>query len=159
MMTKIRVTDCTSKPLPLRRSGFTLIEILVVVTIIGILSAIAVPAYSDYIVRGKVPDATSALATKRVQMEQYFQDNRTYVAPAAGTYGCTADTTSSKNFDFSCTAVTANTYTINAVGKAQMAAFTYTLDQNNAKTTVITSGPSGWSGSTTCWVTKKGGTC
>lgn len=142
-------------------NGFTLIELLIAVVIVGILSMIALPAYNDYVIRGKIPDATSNLATKRVQLEQFFQDNRTYVASGATsptTNACTADTTTSQYFDFSCPNVlTATTYTLQAVGKNSMTGFTYTIDQSNAKAT--TAVPSGWTTNASCWVTAKGGTC
>ena len=134
--------------------GFTLIELMIVVAIVGILAMIAVPSYTDYLVRGKIPDATSNLATKRVQMEQFFQDNRTYVGASA----CTADTGISQNFNFSCSpAPTQTTYTLQALGKGSMTGFTYTINEQNAKAT--TAAPTGWTGSATCWVTKKGGIC
>ena len=65
--------------------GFTLIEVMIVVVIIGILAAIAIPQYSDYVIRSKIPEATSALAGARVKMEQFFQDNRTYAGACPGT--------------------------------------------------------------------------
>ena len=134
--------------------GFTLIELMVTVVIVAILAAIAVPSYTAYVVRGKIPDATSNLATKRVQMEQYFQDNRTYVGAPA----CNVDTTTSQYFTFSCPAApTAVTYTLQALGTGTMAGFIYTLDQDNNKVTVAA--PAGWTTSATCWVTKKDGTC
>lgn len=138
--------------------GFSLVELLVTVTIVGILAAVALPAYNDYTTRGKIPDATSNLAAKRVLMEQFYQDNRTYVN---GT-GCTADTTLSQYFDFSCVAPngvapTASLYTIKAVGKGSMVGFIYTIDQSNAKATPGV--PGGWTTSGTCWITKKGGSC
>lgn len=140
--------------------GFTLIELMIVVAIIGILMAIALPNYNDYVIRSKIPDATSGLSNKRVQMEQYFQDNRTYVAAPA----CTADTTTSQYFDFSCpvaTPGTATTFTLAAVGKGSMAAFTYTVDQNGTKTsTIAATAPSGWAAtSASCWITRSGGAC
>ncbi len=138
--------------------GFTLIELMIVVAIVGILAAIAIPAYTDYVMRAKIPEATSMLSTKRVQMEQYFQDNRTYVAPGAGTYACTSDTTTSQNWDFSCTGVSATAYVIQAVGKGSMNGFTYTINQANAKST-DTPSANGWVDTPNCWTTKKGGVC
>ncbi len=140
-----------------KQFGFTLVEVMIVVAIIGILSMVALPAYTDYVMRGKIPDATTNLATKRVQMEQYYQDNRTYVGAAA----CNTDAATSQHFDFSCAeAATASAYTLQAVGKGSMAGFIYTINENNAKaTTSVPSEPAGWTTSTTCWVTKKGGAC
>ena len=140
------------------QKGFTLVELMVVVAIIGILSSIAYPAYSDYVIRSRIPDATSALAAKRVRMEQYFQDNRTYVnAP-----DCNADAVTSRFFTFSCVAAaTATTYTLQAVGNANgpMAGFRYTINQANTKSSDITR--DGWANPAVnnCWATGKGGSC
>ncbi len=136
-------------------SGFTLIEIMVTVAIIAILSAIALPAYSDYVTRGKIPEAVSNLGTKSLQIEQWFLDNRTYVGATA----CASDTTTSRYFDFSCSVSNATTFTLLATGKSSMLGFTYSIAPNNAKTTVAV--PTGWSLPTTnnCWVTNKGGVC
>jgi type IV pilus assembly protein PilE len=136
--------------------GFTLIELMIVVAVVAILAAIALPSYTDYVTRSRIPDATSNLSAKRVQMEQWFQDNHTY----AGFANCAAtDTTSSSYFDFSCSVVgTATVFTLQATGKGPMAGFTYTIDQSNTKQT--TSVPAGWSlPADNCWVTSKGGAC
>lgn len=138
--------------------GFSLIELMVVVAIIGILTSIAMPAYQDYVIRGKIPEATSGLATKRIHMEQFFQDNRTYAGSDVAPFPCANDVASSRYFNFSCVAApTATTYTLQAVGKDSMAGFTYTVNQNNVKTTTTTK--PGWTGNASCWVTKKGGQC
>lgn len=136
----------------LKQHGFTLIEIMVVVAIIGILSAIAIPSYTNYVKRGKAAEATSTLADLRVKMEQCFQDNRDYTACAAN---C-APTTGAKFFTYSCTTQTATTYTISAAGNAaeNMGGFAYTVDQSNAKTSTF-DGNSG----TGCWLMSKSGTC
>ena len=135
--------------------GFTLIELMVVVAIVGILAAIATPSYSDYVTRGRVPDATSNLAAKRVQMEQFFQDNHTYASAPA----CTSDSSSSKYFTFDCSvAGTSTAFTLRATGTGAMTGFVYTVDQSNNKTTTTPSGL-GWTNSTSCWITKKGETC
>jgi type IV pilus assembly protein PilE len=139
-----------------RDRGFTLIEVMITVAIIGILAAVALPAYTDYVTRGHIPEATSALSTRQVQMEQFFQDNKTY----AGAPACTADTTSSKYFDFSCAGTpNATGFTLQAVGKGAMANFGFTVNQSNIKAT--SSVPSGWTtpSPNNCWVTKKGGVC
>lgn len=140
--------------------GFTLIEVLIVVAIIGILAAIALPSYTNYVIRGKIPAATSNLAGKRVQMEQFYQDNRTYVGGTA----CNTDTTSSKYYTFSCTGVgapTATTYIITAIGTGSMAGFTYSVDQSNAKTSTIVfpARTAFIATSLTCWITNTGGAC
>ena len=137
----------------MRQKGFTLLELMIVVTIVGILASIALPAYTDYVKRGNITEATSNLATKRTQLEQFFQDNKTYVGAAA----CNNDTTTGSYFDFSCTVQTADTYTLAATGKGSMAGFTFTIDQDNAKAT--TTVPSGWATNAGCWVRAKGGVC
>lgn len=138
----------------LRDRGFTLIELMVVITIIAILASLALPSYSDYVVRSKIPEATSGLANKRARMELYFDNNRTYVDSPE----CTSDSTTSKYFTFSCDGdATATAYTLQAVGTGTMDGFTYTIDQSNAKAT--SSVPTGWTKSTSCWVLRKDGSC
>jgi len=141
----------------MKQSGFTLIEVMITVVIVGILTTIALPSYRDYVIRGKIPEATSDLSAKQLLLEQYFQDNRTY----AGAPVCTADATSSQNFDFSCPgdSVTVDAFQLKAVGKGAMQGFTFTLNQSGMKTTDAV--PLGWAfpSPNRCWVTRKGGVC
>jgi type IV pilus assembly protein PilE len=71
--------------------GFTLIELMVTVMIVGILAAIAYPAYTDYLIRGSRAAAQSHLMELAMAQQQYLADNRTYAdtiaklnVPAAG---------------------------------------------------------------------------
>lgn len=57
-----------------RHRGFTLIELMVVTAIIGILAAIAVPAYRDYIAKAQAAEAFSLLAGKKVPLAEFFTD-------------------------------------------------------------------------------------
>lgn len=151
MKTACPITTSTCLPPAVRgQSGFTLIEVMVAVVIVAILTAVALPSYRDYVIRGKLPEATSALLLKRTQMEQFYLDRRTFEdAPA-----CAADTTSNSNFDFACEA-DADSYTLTATGKGSMSGFEFTLDQSNNKAT--TAVPAGWTSSSNCWVRSRGG--
>ena len=140
-----------------RSRGFTLIELMITVAIIAILAAIAIPSYSEYVRRGRITEAVSALAGMRVKMEQFFQDNRTYAgACAAGTVAPKPDDT--PNFTYTCPAPGASTYTITATGQGGLAGYAYSIDQNNVRSTVMTA-PSTWPSNATCWVLKKDGSC
>ncbi len=150
----------TQPTLPLRPqsiAGFTLMELLIAVAIVGILTSLALPSYQEYVTRGKIPDGLGALSAKQLSIEQYFLDNRTYV----GAPGCVSDTTGSSYFNFSCSVETATDFTVQAVGKNSMAGFTYSVNQASAKSTVAVPTSSGWTLPTTnnCWVTRKGGVC
>jgi len=134
------------------QKGFTLMELMITVAIIGILASIGIPSYSNYVIRGKVVEGTAALSDGRIKMEQFYQDNRTY---AGGP--CPAETT---NFTYDCAnpAATTTTYTITATGKDSLSDFSYTIDQSNTKRT--TSLKAGW-GTTpaSCWIMANGGEC
>jgi type IV pilus assembly protein PilE len=149
-----------------RKNGFTLVELLIVIAIIGILAAVALPNYNEYVIRAKITEAQSALSDMRTKMEQFFQDNRTYVgACVAGTLAPLPASTA--NFTFECTtscgaaagdALAATGYTIRACGISSMTGFEYTTDQANNRRTVTLG--AGWTGApANCWVTKNGGGC
>jgi type IV pilus assembly protein PilE len=132
------------------QKGFTLIEVMITVTIVGILSAVAYPSYRDYVIRGQLAEGTSTLADMRVKLEQSFQDNRSYDnAPI-----CNAQKPTPKNFTVTC-ATTPTTYTVTATGSGPTAGFAYTIDQQNVRAT--TAVKTGWgSPNPTCWLIRKG---
>ena len=66
-----------------KQTGFTLLEIMVVVVLIAVLAAIGLPSYNDYIVRSRLGEAYANLSDMSTKLEQYFQDQRTYNGDAA----------------------------------------------------------------------------
>ena len=65
------------------QKGFTLIELMIVVAIIGILAAIAIPAYQDYTTRAKVTEAVNAMAPAKTSVSEYYISNGSMPAGAA----------------------------------------------------------------------------
>lgn len=138
--------------------GFTLIELMIVVAVVAILASIAMPYYGDYVIRGKLVDATTNLSNGRVKMEQYFQDNRAYDTSTGGpTPPCPATT---KYFTYTCPS-TATTYTLTATsnvnqGLGATGDYTYTINESNLK---VTTKFAGVAMAAQCWLTKKGDSC
>lgn len=130
---------------------------MIVVAIIAVLAAIVIPSYADYVRRARIADAIAPLAAMNVKMEQYFQDNRSYEgACVAGTIAPAP--TSSPYFTYTCSGLSATTYTVTATGQGAMSAFKYQLQQGGARKTASVYG--GWSGAgSNCWVLRKDGGC
>lgn len=131
--------------------GFTLIELMVAVAVIGILAAIVMPAYSQYVVRGKLSEVGAALSDARLRQEQYFADNRNY---GAANGACGAVIANGQYFSINCAVGASNQlYIISATsiaGKGLGAAgdYIYTIDQAGTQQTTkfAGAGPStaGW---------------
>lgn len=117
--------------------GFTLIEMMVVLVIIGILLVIAVPMYSSYRIKSNRSEGKVALVDAAQQMERYFTDNNTYVGASAGT----TFPSTSENSLYQVSIVgspTASGYTLQAVAQGSQAGdtgcTTLKLDQTGKKT-------------------------
>lgn len=145
-----------------KETGFSLVELLIVVAVIGILAGIAIPNYTEYVQRAKVNEALSALSQMATKMEQHFQDSRDYTnaCALAGTAAVAALPSNTSNFDFSCPTKNATTYIARATGKGSMINFIYEIEPNGVKRTNGVGG--GWNNAgmpKTCWVVSKSGGC
>jgi type IV pilus assembly protein PilE len=134
-----------------RKHGFSLIELMVAVTIIAIMTAIALPSYAAYIQRSRVGDALAPLAQYRLQMEQASQDN--------GNYGVTACAVAPPNntpyFRFGCALATGGQgFVATATGYGQMTAYVFSVDELGAQKT--SAFPGAASLPAPCWLTRTG---
>ena len=78
------------------QKGFTLIELMIVVAIIGILAAVALPAYQDYTKRAKLSEVILAASACRTSISEIYQTNSAVSLPTAGGWGCESSIPTSK---------------------------------------------------------------
>ncbi len=104
--------------------GFTLIELMITVAILGIIAAIAIPAYSGYVETARHTEGWNNLQAIKLAEEEYFLDNNSYfagtdtaaLASNSGGLWQPAESNAARNFDYAVT-VTGNSYAASATGR------------------------------------------
>ncbi len=96
------------------RRGFTLIELMVAVAIVGILSAIAYPSYLEYVYSSRRADATIALLELSHALERYYTENNSYLGAAVGGSGIYPATSPSGYYTMAIATLAANSYGLTA---------------------------------------------
>jgi type IV pilus assembly protein PilE len=101
--------------------GFTLIELVIALTVLGILAAIAYPSYQNQVAKSRRGDAQAALMAFANAMERYYTQNNTYAGAAVGAGGVFPAEApvdgSNKYYDLSIPTATVSAYTLRAVPK------------------------------------------
>jgi len=133
-----------------RSHGFTLPEVLMVITILGLLAGIALPTYQGYIQRSTLTEAFDTLSAFRLRMDRAFNDSGNY-----GTDACAVNTpAATANFGFTCDLTDAGQgYVASATGAGRMAGYAFTVDDNGVR--ITTAFPDS-AVPASCWLSKAG---
>lgn len=133
------MSSCRTATVTARNRGFTLIEIMIVVAIVGILAAIAIPSYQQYVTQSRRAEAQAYMAELALREERYRAANNAYADHTVSTIGVSNST----YYTFTIVAGT-NTYTITATAKG-------TQSTKDSSCTPLTLTEAGTKGPASCW--------
>jgi type IV pilus assembly protein PilE len=127
-----------------KQLGFTLVELLITVAIIGILAGVAYPSYTDYVTRSNRSEAQRELLRYANLQEQVFVDSRSYASDMKGLGGSTVTIkTDSENYIISVSAQTSTSFTLKAVAQSNQT--------SDSGCTALTIDHVGTKTPSTCW--------
>lgn len=130
--------------------GFSLIELMIVVAIGGILTAIALPKYNEYVTRTKLTEAFAGLGGVQLSAEEYWHIGRTYAS-------YDREPPDTVNFSYAVSGTSNSAYLVTATGLGSLAGFRYSINQNGDRATLGV--PTGWTLTANCWVDRRNGSC
>jgi type IV pilus assembly protein PilE len=118
---------------PKDKRGMTLLELMIVVAIVGILAAVAIPAYNGYVTRSRRSDAFTALETVRAAQEMYRAEKGQYANAWGLLAGCDSNMAGA-NYQLTLTWIDGTTYNIVATAQnSQASDYDFQIDQNGSK--------------------------
>ena len=101
--------------------GFTLIELMIAVAVVGLLSAVAYPSYQQQIAKGRRTDAKQAVLELSQRMERFYTERGTYVGATLGATGLYPNTSSGGYYDLSITTQTLDGFSVKAAPRGTQA--------------------------------------
>ena len=105
----------------LRIRGFTLIELMIAVAVVGLLSVLAYPSYQQQVAKGRRADAKQALLELAQKMERFYTERGTYAGAALGNTGLYPNLSAGGYYDLTITAQTVDGFTVKATPRGAQA--------------------------------------